>query len=58
MPKSLLAHLGSALFDAPFPVTAAGCGPVSARRETGSLELDAWVEYSVILARFEQEDGA
>lgn len=45
-------------FDAPFPVTAAGCGPVSARRETGSLELDAWVEYSVILARFEQEDGA
>lgn len=45
-------------FDAPFSITAAGCEPVSARRETGSLELDAWVEYSVILARFEQEDGA
>lgn len=31
-------------FDAPFAVTAAGCGPVSARKETGSLELNAWIE--------------
>ncbi len=45
-------------FDAPFPVTAAGCGPVSARRETGSLELDAWVEYSVFLARLKKEGEA
>ena len=27
-----------------FPILAAGCGPVSTSRETGSLQLEAWLE--------------
>lgn len=44
-------------FDAPFAVTAAWCGPVNARRETGSLELDAWIERNIQIARREGGDG-
>lgn len=43
----------SLLFDAPFPITAAGCGTVAARRETGSLELEAWIEREVRVCRAE-----
>lgn len=40
-------------FDAPFSTTAAGCGNIAARRETGSLELNAWIELKLQACRTE-----
>lgn len=43
----------SLFFDAPFPITAAGCGDVTAHRETGALRLNAWIELHLQACRAE-----
>lgn len=55
--RSAFERIWEALFfDAPFPVAAAGCEAIAARRETGSLELNAWVERKIYIDQAEGEN--